>query len=448
MKVLLISANTLESPYPVYPIGLDYVAAALSDKHRVRAVDMNTLNIEDLCVLVLEFKPDVIGVSLRNIDNTDTISPQSFIASYRHLIQTIKQHSTAMIILGGSGFSLFPETLITKLSADYGLIGEGENMAALLDAITANKPVWHIPGLVTPQGVPTPPKPVHKPINRCLKTGGEYLSYYLQKGGMLNLQTKRGCPFHCIYCTYPAIEGQKLRLIDPDVAGKTARALQDKGARYLFITDSVFNSEPNHNLEVAKAFTRNGVSIPWGAFMAPMKMPKTYFKQLAEAGLTHVEFGTESLCNRVLKTYGKPFSRSQVLQTHDDALHAGLHVAHYFLLGGPGENAETLEITLTRAGELFRSVAFFFCGIRVYPGTRLYDQALAENLISETQDLLSPFFYQSPGINRDDVVQYVQDKAGNRNNWIIAAGDEQTSRLLNQMHARGYTGPLWEYLIR
>ena len=47
MKILLISANTLTEPYPVYPLGLDYVAAAIADRHDVRIADMNALQGND-----------------------------------------------------------------------------------------------------------------------------------------------------------------------------------------------------------------------------------------------------------------------------------------------------------------------------------------------------------------------------------------------------------------
>jgi hypothetical protein len=40
VNVLLISANRLKAPYAVYPLGLDYVARALTPHHRVRVVDL------------------------------------------------------------------------------------------------------------------------------------------------------------------------------------------------------------------------------------------------------------------------------------------------------------------------------------------------------------------------------------------------------------------------
>jgi radical SAM superfamily enzyme YgiQ (UPF0313 family) len=448
MKVLLLSVNTLTSPYPVYPLGLDYVAAALVPKHTVRIADMNIAGLQDLGRIINEFQPDAVGISLRNIDNTDTTEPQGFMAAYHRVANKIRSHTKAHVILGGAGFSIFPKEIVAALAADYGVVGEGGRLASLLDALSVNGPVGTIPGVVTPDGVLCPPAPSAHGFRRHFDPDYEHLPYYLQRGGMLNLQTKRGCPFRCVYCTYPLIEGRRLRLMEPDSVADTAKALQDAGAKYLFIADSVFNADVAHSLAVAEQFHIKGVSIPWGAFFAPLELPGGYFKSLSKSGMTHAEFGTESLSDRVLRAYAKPFNRKNILQSHTGAVEAGLHVAHYFLLGGPGETPETLETTLSHIDKLKKSVLFLFCGMRIYPHTRLFDRAVDEGRITTAQDLLEPVFYQSPAIDRDEIIDRVRTKANARVNWVIGSGGEQTVAMLERMYKRGYAGPLWEFLIR
>ena len=98
MKVLLVSANTLREPYPVYPLGLDYVAGAIAENHQVQIVDMNSLGgYDSLAAVIKEFSPDVIGLSLRNIDNTDTTDPRGFIGQYRTIVDVIRKHSDARL---------------------------------------------------------------------------------------------------------------------------------------------------------------------------------------------------------------------------------------------------------------------------------------------------------------------------------------------------------------
>ena len=446
MKVLLVSANTLREPYPVYPLGLDYVAGAIAANHQVQIVDMNSLDgYESLAAIIKEFSPDVIGLSLRNIDNTDTTDPKGFIGQYRAIVDVIRKHSDARLILGGSGFTIFPAETMQALGADYGVIGEGERVALLLDAIEKREDAATMPGVVTPEIPKSLPEPWEGKITRRINPNPANLQFYLQNGGMLNLQTKRGCHFKCVYCTYPHIEGHHLRLVDPNETAAAALKLQASGAKYFFITDSVFNADCSHSLAVARAFKKNGVSIPWGAFFAPLKQPEDYFRIMADAGLTHVEFGTDSLSNSVLAAYRKPFQDQQIIKVHQTAIAAGLYVAHYFLLGGPGENPQTLKETLSGIRSLEKSALFFFCGMRIYPGTALYEIAVNEGQIEKGRSILEPVFYRSALIDSDEIVRQVRQEAGERINWIIGAGGQDTAKIITELYRRGHCGPMWEY---
>ncbi|MGM0426614.1 MAG: B12-binding domain-containing radical SAM protein [Thermodesulfobacteriota bacterium] len=361
MKVLLISPNSLTTPYPVYPLGLDYVADAVREDHEVRIADINPLGgLEALGKTIEGYAPDMVGMSLRNIDNTDKLDPSGFMGEYQACVNTVRKHSPAPLVLGGSGFTLFPEEIMKQLGAEYGIVGEGERLGALLEAIENAKDVSGIPGILTPEMNPQVLKPLDRAFALNYLCARSQLGYYLKNGGMLNLQTKRGCPFGCIYCTYPRIEGRQLRRVPPEMAAARALRLQEAGAKYFFVTDSAFNADYDHSARVAEAFMDAGVSIPWGAFFAPTTPPDGYYQTLANAGLSHVEFGTESLSDKMLTVYGKPFLADHVFKAHKQALAAGLYVAHYFMLGGPGEDEKTIAKTLSRISELQRSVFFFF----------------------------------------------------------------------------------------
>jgi radical SAM superfamily enzyme YgiQ (UPF0313 family) len=334
------------------------------------------------------------------------------------------------------------------LQADYGVVGEGERLRPLLAALAKGEDPTTVDGVIGREGAAPIPTPWGDHIVRHFDSGLGHADYYLKHGGMLNLQTKRGCPFRCVYCTYPHIEGHTMRLADPGEIARTAMVLQEGGAKYIFITDSAFNADSRHSMAVARAFKEAGLTIPWGAFFAPTRMPKEYFDTLARCGLSHVEFGTESLCDTVLAAYGKPFDGRQVFAAHRAALEAGLHVAHYFLLGGPGETPETLEETLTGIGRLERAAHFLFPGMRIYPHTRLYEIALAEGKIAADQDLTMPAYYQAPGVDAAPVLRRIEAHAQGRINWVTPGGNDQMARVVSRLHGRGHVGPLWEYLIR
>ena len=114
MKVLLVATNTMLQPYPVYPLGMDYVRNAICADHEVRCVDMNELQAQSaLAAVLIDFAPDVIGLSIRNIDNTDQVHTESFFAPLRTLIETIRQNARGLIVLGGSAFTILPAEFMT-----------------------------------------------------------------------------------------------------------------------------------------------------------------------------------------------------------------------------------------------------------------------------------------------------------------------------------------------
>jgi radical SAM superfamily enzyme YgiQ (UPF0313 family) len=448
MRILLVSANRLRTPYPVFPLGLDHVAGALAGHHEVQVLDLCVPGTEErLESVITDWQPELVGISLRNIDNTDAANSRTFVDDYKQVVTAVRGATRAPIVLGGSGYTICPDEWLDILGADYGMVGEGERLVELAEALAAGTDPAGIAGLVQPGS----------PVEMTPPWSGEFVrapdhmiarDHYVQHGGMLNLQTKRGCPYHCVYCTYPAIEGHGLRLFNPADVARDAMRLQETGARFLFIADSTFNCAPEHNLAVAAAMKEAGLEIPWGAFFSPLPVPDGYYHQLVEAGLSHVEFGTETLTETTLKAYGKPFGVQQVREAHRQAQAAGAHVAHYFMPGGPQETPETLQETLVNADSLKQTVHFFFPGIRIYPNTPLYRLALAEGQVSQDQSMLEPVFYQSTELVGIDIEQIIKTHARGRANWIVGAGGARTEKLLTMMYKRGHSGPLWEMLIR
>ncbi len=437
------------APHPVYPLGLDYLIGALTPRHEVQILDVNVAGgMERIKTDLRDINPEVIGISLRNIDNVDTLAVKSFVPGYERMVRLIRCCTGVPIVLGGSGFSIFPGELMSLLGADFGVVGEGEYMAPLLDALERGDDPSALPGIVIRGGPIRDPVPWTGVVARRMRPADAHRRFYLERGGILNLQTKRGCPFRCIYCTYPHIEGRRMRLVPPDEVAREARELQEMGARFLFITDSAFNADVDHSLAVARAFRRRGLTIPWGAFLAPTRPPDGYYGILAEAGLTHAEFGTESLCDPQLMRYGKPFDVEDVFAAHGSARRSGVNIAHYFLLGGPGEDARSLDETMNRMEALGKAAFFLLCGVRIFPHTPLYDLAMEEGQIRPDQDLLSPVFYRSNGITTEAIIDRVKSQARGRVNWVYGDGGEETERVVTRMHARGRPGPLWELLLR
>ena len=453
MRVLLVSPNRLRHPYPVHPIGLDHVAGALAPAHDVRIVDLCPLEDAELEGAIAEavraFAPGVVGLSLRNIDDQDAFQRRGFVAEAAEVVRTVRAVTAAPVLLGGAGFTLFPEALLDAVSADFGVVGEGERARGLVDALAAGRSPAGLPGVVVrgERAVRPPPLPAGARPRRADPAANPALPWYLARGGTLGLQTQRGCAFRCAYCTYPQLEGGVPRGFDPEAVAAEALDLQAAGARYLFLTDSVFNGAPDHALAVAAAFRRAGLGIPWGAYFTPTVPAAGFYETLRAAGCTHVEFGTDALCDPVLRRLHKPFRAADVFVAHGAARAAGLHVAHFLALGAPGERPETLDETLDGCERLHDAAVFLFCGLRIYPGTALAEAAREDGQVAPGDDLLAPRYYEPPALPLRALAERVARRAEGKPGWVLGNGRDRLAGAAERLYARGRVGPLWELLL-
>jgi radical SAM superfamily enzyme YgiQ (UPF0313 family) len=453
MRVLLVSANRLRFPYPVYPIGLDHVAAAISPPHDVRILDLCPVEAAETAAAIAravrEFQPGAVGLSIRNVDNSDHTGVDGFVGEMREAVAAVRAATSAPLVLGGAGFTLYATELMAALAPDYGLVGEGERARALFDALAAGASPEGLPGIAIAGRVPPRPEPLldRARARRAAPTENPALEFYLRRGGILNIQTRRGCAFRCVYCSYPVIEGRASRCTPPDDAAAEAKRLEAAGARYLFVTDSVFNGDPEHALAVADAFRRARVGVPWSAYFAPLAPPPSFYERIAAAGCTHVEFGTEALSREMLRRMRKGFSVEDVFAAHEAARGAGLHVAHFLLLGGPDETAATVDETLEAAERLSGGVLFFFCGMRIHPGTELEAIAREAGQLAPGDSLLAPAFYEPPAIPLATIAARVERHAAGRPSWVVGSGSDRSAALIARLYERGHAGPLWEQLV-
>ena len=220
-KLLLVSANRFATPYPVYPIGLSYIHSYLSEKIpelEIRIFDFNLYTISDFISYLESYQPDYTGISLRNVDDVDSFNQNSFVKGYKEIIDTVKSTIITRIIIGGSAFSIFPKELFEYFSPEFGIFGEGEESIYHLITCLENKTDFSkIEGLVYKDGGEIKMNARTSFIrNLDLGFSDNLADFYWDKSGMMNVQTKRGCPHSCIYCTYPVIEGHKVRTLNAD----------------------------------------------------------------------------------------------------------------------------------------------------------------------------------------------------------------------------------------
>jgi radical SAM superfamily enzyme YgiQ (UPF0313 family) len=446
-KLLLVSANRLAVPYPVYPIGISYIYCYLEARlpgFDIRIFDFNLNSAHSFSETLKEFRPDYTGISFRNIDDVDSYSKKWFIHDYKEITDVVKNTIPTKIIIGGSAFSIFPKELFEFIEPDFGIYGEGEeSLYQLLTCLESDSDFTDIQGLVyrDKTGIVINGRNTYvKSLNLSFNDG--MMDFYWEKSGMMNVQTKRGCPHHCIYCTYPLIEGHKVRTLDIDTIINTLSDLYfNRNIDYVFFTDSVFNIHDRFNKRLAEAMINKGLKIKWGAYFSPHDLDGETLGLYKAAGLTHIEFGTESLSDSTLKHYGKHFTVADVLAVSDACNKAGIYHSHFMILGGYGETEESINEGFENSKKFMDTVFFPYIGMRIYPGTKLHALAIKDGSIDKGDDLLEPVYYLSPGI-KYETLKVRAEKTGRR--WVFP--DEDVVTFMNRMRKRNRKGSLWHHL--
>ena len=439
-------------PYRVAPLGLAYIAGALkAHGHDVRAIDLCfSENIEsDLTQMVQDFSPDVIGISLRNLDNLTYPLSISYLPELEETIAIARRLTPAPLVIGGSGFSLAPLPLMQHLDADFGVVGEGEgSMVKLVQRLEQGGSLEGIPGvLIKGKDAFLPPLPLDSfgtPARNVLDN-----ERYLQEGGMANIQTKRGCPFTCIYCTYPLLEGKQVRVRAVREVARELKDLQaEYGVDYCYFVDDIFNYPPDYTEALCCEMIAQGVEMKWTAFVNPQFLTPEITALMAKAGCQGVELGVDSGSSKILRSYGKGFEVQDIINASQHCRQADLNFALYLLVGGPGEDEATLKDTFALMDRLDPTAVIIMIGIRIYPHTPLQEMAVLEGVIKEDDDLLEPRFYISPLLGPggpERLIEIVTEGAMGRRGWIVPGLEINISpSLMEGIRKFGLRGPLWE----
>jgi len=443
-RVLLISTNRATTPYVVYPLGVAVVAGALNKLgYQVEQLDMlaTAENKDRLQQTITQFNPNFICLSQRNIDNVDSISGDAgwFLDQSRSIVIDIRALTEVPLIIGGPAFSLMPEEILNYLQADYGVIGEGEEaLPKLLDDISNHNPTEAIVRGKTPLTGDQFATPQFQP---------ELLNFYQNRSGIANLQTKRGCPHHCSYCTYPQLEGHAFRHRNAAaVADDIEHLINTYNIETLFFVDSVFNDDQGHHLEIAEEILRRSLKIRWSAFFRPAGMSLNDLKLMQRSGLFAVESGSDALSVPTLKGLSKGFQLDDIFNTHNLCLELKLPIAHYLIFGGPNETPETLTEGLENLNRLDDGVIFLFSGLRILPGTRLYKTALKERILSAETSLLRPIYYFSPSIDSETMNQQILAACKGHRKRLFPP--EDALQRMQIMQRFGFKGLLWDQLLQ
>ena len=440
-KVLLVNCNTENTPYPVPPIGLCLISASLKDSWDVSIFDCTFDGGQGLVDHVIQFNPDYIGFSLRNIDNT---IPDNFIyyvdTQICNIILPVKKATSAKIILGGSGFSIFPQEIMGLTKADYGIIGEGETVFYnLLDALEKGKEIIPDGKLLVGKGINSKGQrsAIHplflSNIFSEIDCKIDFTPY--REKGVYPIQTKRGCSHKCIYCTYPLLEGVAFRTRKPkDIVDEIEQAHDRLGDIMFEFVDSTFNDPLGHAEDICREIIRRKLHLRLRTMgINPGNSSEELFDLMIKAGFIQIDATPDTASSAMLSNLRKGFELPEVRRMANNIRKFNLPTMWFFLFGGPGENQETFKETIDFIDHYVNpeDLVYMAAGLRIYPKTPLEKIALKDQVIKPGQSLMfPPAFYFSKEIPKERLVQLINETTSERVNCLYSSDTRPSKEML------------------
>jgi len=400
MRVLLISANMERTAIVPLPLGPAFVVAACRRAGH-EAVLLNLMFEHDpmaaLQKRIEEFQPGAIGISVRNIDDQNMASPNFLLPAIREVVATCRRLSGAPIVLGGPGYSMFPESALRFLRADMGIRGEGETVfPALLERLERRSDPYGLPGVYLPDR-PGAGRIFSTSLGDLPLPDPELWLPTAPESGELwiPVQGKRGCPMGCSFCATKVIEGTQIRWRSPQSIAQWMERVTALGFRNFCTVDNTFNVPPSYAKGCCREIIRRGLDVNLWCIVYPKWVDRELAELMARAGCRQVSLGFESGSDCVLTRFHKKFRAEEVRTIAAIFRDAGIGRTGFLMLGGPGETRETVEESLAFADSLGLDALKITLGIRIYPETDLAATAAAEGVIAPDDDLLRPTFYMA-----------------------------------------------------
>ncbi|MBU1343940.1 MAG: radical SAM protein, partial [Proteobacteria bacterium] len=408
-----------------------YIATALAENgHDLHFLDLMFCNQLEKTVRhnIQEFQPEVVLFSIRNISNGVLVAPLFYVPEIKEMINLTRKETTAKIIIGGAGFTNYPREMFQYVKPDFGIAGEGEH--SIIQLLQAEDPE-KIPGLVYEKADGEIICNVFARTEQLEGSQLKALSYinikkYLQNGSYVGVQTRRGCPRNCLYCSDNFITGRKIRFRDPQKVVEDIRKIKEKyNVKYFFFVDELFSSPNQYAKELLQTIIDSKINIKFEVEDSPPLMDEEYITLLKKAGCLGILLSADSGSDKILKNMKKGFRKKDIQHTCEFLFKNKVSYYIVSLLGGPGETIETVTETFNFFKELpGLSALIVNYGLRIEKGSGLEIFTKDKGLVQKDDGLLDMKFFLSKGFD-EEVFNYIYSECSKNPGWMTLSKVDQ-----------------------
>lgn len=315
-------------------------------------------------------------------------------------------HPEAKIIIGGGYPTLFPARALKEHDIDDAIIGEGE--ATFLHILNkynnynddeflkkypfegyATKDERGIVTIVKRkqdfiklENVP-PPAYYYLDIDKYFKNSGDR---------KLSIEASRGCPFNCSYCCTYLSWGRKIRYKPVDLLIKEIVGIREQypKADLHFVDDNMSFSKKWFKTFLMQVIEKKLTDCITASNFSVKRLDEEIIDLMAKANFKQFGIAIETGSQEIQEKINKKLDFNHVRKIVSIMKSRNLHVHICWMVGFPGETMEQINATINFAREL-RGHSNQFLTVTPYPGTKLFDEARASNLLIFNDDDLDKF---------------------------------------------------------
>ena len=373
-------------------LGLGYIARQLVEKgHKVKLIDADSgfITLNSVIRKIKRINPDYIAMT-------------SLFGSLKNAFRIARRArnvSNAQIVMGGLPATFIPEFVLVKCK-QIDILVRGEGEATFLDIVNGLN-LEKIDGI----SYRKENKILHNkdrkfisdldslgfPLRKIFPMRKYKKMYHLHNSTML--ETSRGCPYGCDFCTQQPKEGSRLRLRSPEMVIKELEHIKEdyKYIKFIKVVDNDFLMKTNHAKKILKMIIQRKLNKRFHIMIASrvssvLRGGEEIIYLLKKTNVNVIFLGIESACDKYLQKIGKINDRQKTIEVIKRLDKERIYPLASFIMGYPDETLEDINQTFNFAKKLNTSM-FRFNIITAYPGTRFFEECRKKGLIADSYNI-------------------------------------------------------------
>jgi len=380
MNVLLTtSAPPRQTPFSTTekrpPVGVGFLISILRDAgHNVFFIDnyLSPSNFLETDYLQ-QHQIDFVGIYTNTICYRDSLR-----MFYR--LEEMRQQGVwnGKIVAGGPHASVSPETIPPFV--DHIVIGEGEYAIRDIVAGKVEERIVQYPSIENLDALPMPA------WDYFYEMPYDWGGNWLPESPVFTMNTSRGCPFDCTFCSVGSIWGRRYTCFSARrVVADIEHVVKHHGAKGIYFREDNFTLNKDRLYEFCNLMIEKGINVPWVCETRASSLDRETVELMARAGAKGAYIGVESGSQRLLDFMHKAIKLEDIRRAFQLCQEFGINTAASIIVGVPTETQQDLQMTMELLKDINPTVTWFnvFVGI---PKSNLYRYVLENKLYEYIDD--------------------------------------------------------------